>query len=378
MAISETVREAFARQARYCDEHGSPLTARLLRGLTRAMLQAEPVLHAVAAWRGDPVADVLPLRVAGALHALVLQGAAPALARHYPGGDAAEDEDELRQAAILALQAHPAVLAQYLASPPQTNEVGRSAVLVGGFTSIAACTGLPVRLFELGASAGLNLAWDRYRYRLGGLQLGDAASPLELAPVWHGEPPPPTPVDVVARAACDLAPIDLSDAAQRERLRAYVWADQSERLRQLDIAMSLAAQHPYQVARADAVAWLERMLAAAWPQGVATVIYHTIFWTYLAPAAQRRLRTLIQEAGRRASAAAPLAWLRLEIDDFKRHPRLLLSLWPGPQDLHLADAQAHGREIFWHAGAAALRSLTAPRHGELPASLTINRFGVPR
>ncbi|GLQ87620.1 DUF2332 domain-containing protein [Dyella flagellata] len=378
MATFETVCEAFARQAHYCDEHGSPLTARVLRGVGHAMREVEPALHSVASWQGDPVADALPLRVAGALHALVLNGAAPELARYYPGGDGEHSDDALRQAAVAALRAYPRTLADYLASPPQTNEVGRSAVLCGGFTSIAAHTGLSLRLFELGASAGLNAHWDRYRYRLGGQWLGDAASPLELAPVWHGATPPLATVEVVERMACDQAPVDLADPDQRQRLRAYVWADQVARLRQLELAMEVAARDPLQVEQADAVAWLERMLATPLPVGAATVIYHTIFWTYLAPAAQRRVESLLQAAGETATAAAPLAWLRLEIDDFQRHPRLLLSLWPGPQNLNLADAQAHGSEIFWHASAQEMLSLTAPRHGRLPTSLTINRFGEPR
>jgi hypothetical protein len=378
MATFETVCDAFARQARYCDEHGSPFTARLLRGLIQAMREGEPALHAVATWQGDPMNDALPLRVAGALHALVLDGSAPELARHYPGGADAADELALQHAAVGALASHAPVLAHYLASPPQTNEVGRSAVLLGGFMAIAAHTGLPLRLFELGASAGLNANWDHYRYQLGGRLLGDASSPLELAPVWHGEPPPEASLHVVARAACDRAPIDISDEAQRRRLRAYVWADQSSRLRQLNAAMDVATRYPVHVEQADAASWIERMLAKPLTAGVATVIYHTIFWTYLPPDVQGRIESAIRTVGRAATTAAPLAWLRFEMQDFRRHPRLLLSLWPGPQDLHLADAQAHGNEIFWHAAAADELLRTAPRHGQTATSLTIHRFGEPR
>jgi len=377
MATFQTVCDAFARQASYCGEHGSPFTARLLRGLIVTMTKGAPVLQAVAAWPGEPTADALPLRVAGALHALVLDGREPELARHYPGGDGAVSEAALQQAAVAALQSHPAVLADYLASPPQTNEVGRSAVLLGGFMTIAAHTGLPLRLFELGASAGLNMNWDRYRYRLGDCVIGDASGPLELAPVWHGELPPAASIDVVARAACDRSPVDVAEATQRQRLRSYTWADQSSRLRQLDAALDVAAGYPVQVEPVDAGAWIERVLATPLPDVVATVIYHTIFWTYLPPGAQARIEATIRTAGRTATAESPLAWLRFEIGDFSRHPRLLLSLWPGPQDLHLADAQAHGNEIFWHAAALEDLARTAPRHRIPGTSLTIRHFGEP-
>ncbi|GGA05440.1 hypothetical protein GCM10011408_27990 [Dyella caseinilytica] len=342
------------------------------------MREGDPSLQAVATWQGDPMNDALPLRVAGALHALVLDGSAPELARHYPGGNGEATELALQRAVVEALRLHAPVLTQYLASPPQTNEVGRSAVLLGGFMTIAAHTGLPLRLFELGASAGLNTNWDRYHYRLGDSLVGDASSTLVLAPVWHGELPPATSLNVAARDACDRSPIDISDEAQRQRLRAYVWADQSSRLKQLDAAIGVAAQHAVRVEQADASAWIEHVLAAPWPVGVATVIYHTIFWTYLPPDVQARIESAIRMAGQAATAVTPLAWLRFEMADFRSHPRLLLSLWPGPQDLHLADAQAHGAEIFWHAAAADELLRTAPRHGQAATSLTIRRFGDPR
>ncbi|GLQ96316.1 DUF2332 domain-containing protein [Dyella mobilis] len=375
MATFEAVCDAFARQARYCDEHGSPFTARLLRGLTQVMREGEPALQAVASWHGEPMLDALPLRVAGALHALVLEGCAPELTRHYPGGGEGLDETALSRVAVAALKAYPQVLADYLASPPQTNEVGRAAVLVGGFMTIAAHTQLPLRTLELGASAGLNLRWNGYRYRFGDSVIGEVSSPLELTPAWHGDLPPPAWPVVATSAACDQFPVDISDAAQRQRLRSYVWADQSLRLQQLDAALSAACRQPPLVEQVDAAAWIERQLHESLPEGVATVVYHTIFWTYLNADAQERIARAICTAGRVATAAAPLAWLRFEIGDFRNHPRLLLSVWPGPQDIHLADAQAHGNEIFWHGAAVDELLRTAPRHGAPATSLTIDHFG---
>jgi hypothetical protein len=36
--------------------------------------------------------------------------------------------------------------------------------LIGGFLRVAAMTRRPLRLLEVGSSAGLNLRWDHYRY----------------------------------------------------------------------------------------------------------------------------------------------------------------------------------------------------------------------
>jgi len=370
MSIIEQVVDAFERQATYCAAHGSPFTARLLRSALQALQRGEPVLQPLALWSGDPVADALPLRLAGALHALVLSSRADALANHYPEGDGAADDAALWHAAVDALRAHPGVLSDYLALPPQTNEVGRSAVLFGGFTTIAARTGLPLRLLELGASAGLNLNWDRYRYRLGDTHAGEPGSPLLLEPSWHGAPPPVVDVRVASRMGCDLAPVDISAASQRLRLRSYVWADQRARLARLDAALAVAGRQRPEVVRAGADDWLERQLAQP-ADGMTTVVYHSIFWSYLTAAAKARIVAAIERAARRADKAAPLAWLRFEFDDPSQLPSLRLSLWPGPFERHLADAQAHGQEVFWRAADPARAAVRAPRHGDIGASPTL-------
>src|SRR5258708_21777209 len=102
---------------------------------------------------------------------------------------------------------------------PQTNEVRRSLCLVGGFLEIGKATGLPMRCFEIAASAGLNLSWDRYRYRMGEAEWGDAAAAVAMDTDWTGPAPP---VDAagqgIARAACDRRPTDPADPDQRRRL----------------------------------------------------------------------------------------------------------------------------------------------------------------
>lgn len=354
MVDPQAVIRAFAAQAMYCDAHGSPFTARLMRGVGEGLAQDDPWLQPLRDWPGDPRADVLPLRVAGALHALVLAGRAPALAAVYPGGAEAGDEAALWPRARAAWASHPEWFAAFLARPPQTNETGRAAALLGGFLTAASWLPepRPLRLLELGASAGLNLHWDRFRYAFEpGWHWPDAwtettAAP-RLAPQWEGVFPPRLPLQVISRAGCDREPIDIRDPDERLRLRAYVWADQSERLQRLDTALAVAAAFPVYVERADADEWIERQLAEP-ASGTLTVVYHSIFWNYLDAAAQRRIADAIRAAGARATDEAPLAWLRFELDDTQAQAHLVWSQWPGPQDELLAEADAHARRIRWH------------------------------
>jgi hypothetical protein len=235
-----------------------------------------------------------------------------------------------------------------MAHEPQTNEVRRSACLLPGFLSIAAETGLPLACLELGASAGLNQLWDRYRYDYGAAGAwGDPASSLELGAAWTGPPPPlHAPLRVASRAACDRKPIDLRDPLQRRRLRAYLWPDQTERLERFDAAVAMALAAGVTVEAADAADWARARAAPR--QDVATVVYHSIFWQYLPAQTQADLRAAIAAHGAAATPAAPLAWLRMEPVDGAPVPiELRLTLWPGGQDRRLAIVQAHGATVAW-------------------------------
>jgi hypothetical protein len=343
----QSIAEAFRKQVAWCRALDSPFSARVLASLA-ADIEAEGILPGIIGdWPGDPVADALSLRVLGALHALVLTGAAPALASLYPPHSAASDA-VLWQAVLNTVAMHAPFIRAFLTIPPQTNEVGRSAVLLGGFLEIAKATaGLPLRLLEIGASAGLNLIWDRYRYQLGEGAWGDLASPVRLAPRWTGGLPPlDVPMPIASRAACDLAPVDLGDGAARLRLRAFVWADQTDRLARVDQAIGLAQQAGHPVEQADAGDWVADRLAQA-QVGQVTVLYHSIMWQYMPAATQRAIEATVLAAGGRASANTPVAWLRFEPAALDAAPDLRLTIWPSGEERVLARAHPHGRAVHW-------------------------------
>ncbi|MGZ8352750.1 MAG: DUF2332 domain-containing protein [Allosphingosinicella sp.] len=343
-ATEAAVRAAFARQAEGATKLESPFMEKLCRLLGERLDRSTEVGRRVLDWpgRADVFSDALPLRLAGGLHALVRRGGAPGLADRYPPNPL-PDEDTL-WAALRPVLAEPELL-PWLDGAPQTNEVGRSAVLMSGLLVVADLFPQPVDLLELGASAGLNLVLDRYGYDLGGVRAGDPESPLQLRPEWKGGPPPDAPVEVVRRRGVDLHPLDVrSDGG---RLLAYAWPDQARRLAQLEAALAMAAEDPPIVEAGEAGDWLEARLGEPGEAGVTRVVLHSIAFQYFPPATKARIAAAMEEAGEAATFAAPLAWLRFEYDAQDDRITLRLRTWPSGEDKLLADCHPHGSALRW-------------------------------
>lgn len=340
------IRAAFQAQERASRDLGSPFMARLCGLFAQRMAPGDPVSDRLLAMPADGRAhrQLVPLRLAGGLHALVLQGLSPTLTAAYPPHAVADEA--LWRALQDALRVQADFLLPWLDRAPQTNEVRRSAIVTPGFLSIAERTGLPLMLSEIGSSAGINLHWDRFAYRFGSAAWGNPASPVQLAPDWRGGTPPVVPVTVSGRAGCDLYPIDPGEADVEMRLLPYIWADQPDRISRTRHALRIAAASPERVERADVLEWLPRRLAAQ-PENTVHVIWHTIVWQYFDTTAQARARTLIEQAGARADEGRPLAWLSFEADADPRGAPLKLRLWPGNHTIVLARADFHGRWIEW-------------------------------
>lgn len=335
--------DAFRAQAQACDSLGSPFMARLCTLLAERLAPDSPLTRRLFAWQGDltPRGESVPLRLAGALHALVLQG--DPLAEAYPPHQV--DDATLWAAVTGAMDRRQAFIDRFLDSPPQTNEVRRSAALIATGQWLAARHGLPFTFSELGASAGLNLNWDRFALALGAQRFGPADAPLTLRPDWQGAPPPAARVTVTDRAGVDLNPIDARDPAQRLRLLAYLWADQPERLALTEAALAAGPPLP---AQADAIDWLQTRLATP-RAGQLHLIWSTIAWQYIPEAGQKRGTALIEAAGQQATRNAPLAWFRYENDGQGPGAALTLRLWPGDLTVDLGRADFHGRWIDWRA-----------------------------
>ena len=109
-------------------------------------------------------------------------------------------------------------------------------------------------------------------------------------------------------------------------------------------ALTVAAAHPVTVERSGGGDWLEQMLERPVP-GSATVIYHSIVLQYLSDSDFDRVGSAITLAGKRATAAAPLAWLRMEPGEEQAHVRL--TLWPEGREKLVTTCSYHGASVRW-------------------------------
>ena len=336
-------------QARECEAMGSTLYARVLDGVLDD-LAARGVCAAILGPRaGDSVNTALQLRFLGSVHRQVLEGRAPALAAHYPSVGGTPGPSLVPDFLATVAELRPEI-EDRIEHGVQTNEVGRAAVLVGGYAEVARRSGLPLRVLEVGASAGLNLRWDRFWYDTGVTTFGDPDSGVRFAGWWEGDPADrpdlATGAEVAVREGCDRNPLDPTTEDGRTTLRSYLWPDQTERFERLDAALAIAARLPAPVVAADLGEWLEDRLTEPAP-GVATVVVHSIVWQYVSKETRDRMRAALRRAGARATAAAPVAWLRMEpagpLADLR------LTWWPGDGEEVLGHGGYHGRPVRWGA-----------------------------
>ena len=349
MTETSALVEALRWQANACRALGSPFTGGLLDLVADGALG--PLDDLFAEWRDGDLAihirDATQLRLTGALHHLARTGAAPALAAQYPEARPDTDWPALTDAARAALESHRTAVIAFMASPPQTNEVGRSFCLAPGFMQVARQFGLPLRIFEIGGSAGLNLRWDHYGYDFAGQSWGDPTSLVMLDNDWRGAAPDQHPVSVVERSGCDQSPVDVSDDETSLRLQAYVWPDQRVRLARLRGAIAVARAVPAPLDKADAAAWVAERFAPR--AGTASVLFHSVMWQYMPDTTQAAVRAAIEDAGAVASPDSPVAWLRMEPSpDSAGHPmELRLTTWPGGEERLLATTHPHGAWVNW-------------------------------
>ncbi|WP_370618244.1 DUF2332 domain-containing protein [Mumia sp. Pv 4-285] len=346
--VVQQAAEALEWQARQCGSLGSPMYAGLLAALAGDVNAGGPtraVFDEVVADDAAPPA-ALGLRLVGGLHRLVLDGEAPSLEEHYPSVGGRWDLAAALPAVLAVVDQHRDALRQALDRVPQTNEVGRSAALVGGLLRVADRFALPVRLIEIGASGGLNLRADHFRFSSPRGWWGPVDSPVVMDGAWAGlTPAVDAPLEVVERRGFDLAPLDPTRIDDRRTLEAYTWPDMTERLARLRAACEVAAEVPAVLERCSAADGLD---GVELEQGTATVLWHSVTWMYVADDERERIDARVAELAQDAGPDRVLARVTLEPDGRADGPYpVLLTTWPFGEATVIGHAPAHGLPTTW-------------------------------
>ncbi len=337
-------------QADACGQLGSPLYLHLLHRVADDVLAGGPAAAVLAGHEDDSVASALSLRLMAGVHRLALEGGVPDLAACFPSTGGSYDPERTWPVVRQVLDEYADELRARLGQAPQTNEVGRAAALIGGLLHVLAWRPGPLRLFEIGASAGLNLHADAYRLQIqDGGGVGPLGSPVVLADPWWGTPPPTgPPLEIVERAGCDTEPLDPGTEEGRLRLTSYVWPDQIARIERLRGAIDVAARSPARVERSRAHDFVERLTLVP---GTTTVVWHSVMWQYLDGAEQAAVLERLYELGATADSDAALARLLLEPRPRApgRNDEFLVELrtWPGGAHRVLGAAHPHGVPVTW-------------------------------
>ncbi len=330
-------------QSGACGRRGSRLYEHLLLCAAEDLEAGGPTWTVLRGHEDDPGTSALALRFMGVVNRLALDGREPQLAACYR--DAGRDPTEVWREFRATLERNADALRQLVDRPVQTNEVGRSAALLAGFLTVAVEADLPLRLLEVGASAGLNLRWDRYRYLAEDFSWGPAESPLAIEFELRGEGrlPGAATVKVTERRGCDAAPLDASTAEGHLTLLSYIWPDQATRIERMRAALAVAEEEPVTIERESAAPWIARRLADPTP-GVASVVFHSFVAQYMGEEEHAAFLSHLREAGERASTDAPLAWLRMELAGDLADVNL--TVWPGGEERRVARADVHGSPVY--------------------------------
>lgn len=338
------LHDAMLVQAVASADLGSQINVTILEGLAKNLATGGIVHELTKDLTLRPARDAVSLRLLGAAHREVLAGRAPQLARHYPSVGGAPGPT-LVEDFLDVLLTNQAAIVDGLGRTVQTNEVGRTTMLVTGLAHFGRTQGVDsFHLREVGSSSGLNILFDRFYFDNTGHSFGDPESRVRFTADTWGTPAVdisgcPT---VASRAGCDIAPLDIRDPERRLTLLSFVWPDQQQRFDRLNAALEIASTSPlYEPpTQADAADWIDKQLDGLADEPV--VVFHSIVWQYFSQDTKDRFRAALRRHGEQRRA--PLAWLRME--PAGTAPDLKITVWRDgniiEDDHALATSSYHG------------------------------------
>ena len=340
----------------YCD---------LYAHLARSIASDPEMLAQIAAMA--PAAKIIPILLFAAIHDHLLAHPQEPLAAIYRG-DPGDGWPPFR---AFLLDHFDELRAVVHARTIQTNEVGRSAVLLPTLTAIHRVYRRPLAMIELGPSAGLNLYLDRFSYDYTSQDppyasertAGDLTSSVRLSCQRRGPLHPPLDADpppIASRMGIDINPIDVTDEDASRWLEACLWPLVPDRAERLRAALHLARSDPPDLRNGTIMDHLPAMIDAV-PADVVPVIISTWVLAYFSKDGRLEVSELLHRLGERRELACVTAEYPSVVPWISRPTReahdnsgqaatvVGLAMWQAgvPAARPIAWTHAHGRWIDW-------------------------------
>ena len=220
----------------------------------------------------------------------------------------------------------------------QTNECRRCVALL---PAVMASPFEQFHLIDLGTSAGLNLAMDRYHYDFDGIDWGLPSS-VDLDCEVRGDSPRLRDIRILSRVGIDLNVVDASDLDQRMWLDALIWPEHAERRARLRYAISVAASVDIDLIQGDVLEVLGGILDDL-PAGDPVVIVNSFVLNQFSPEQRGHLVDVI-DAARASRRVFRVSMESIRIEDPLPH----LEIGEGRDLIELGTAHHHGDWIDLH------------------------------
>jgi hypothetical protein len=311
-------REIAALAEHFADAPADFTTSALYRSLCPVVADDRPTLELLTRRRTGQQASFLFF---GVVHELLLRGAPHPLRAYYPSVVGAATRDPAGAGPLLIdfCRRYRAELVALIETRlVQTNVVRRVVALRFALWAIGRSCRQPVHLIEVGASAGILLLVDRYRYLIGDREFGDPDAVVAVDSQWRGRQPPPDLDDVrpiASRIGIDLNPVDVTDADDRRWLRALVWPEDLAEAALLDATLDEVAKDPPTIITGDAID-ICPALGRDLPPGEPRVVFHSA--TRMHVPVERRIE--FDRAIDSIGADGPLYHVWLEPPSAPHHP----------------------------------------------------------
>lgn len=202
-----------------------------------------------------------------------------------------------------------------------------------------------LQVLEIGASGGLALIADQYRYRYDDKIFGNSTSHTLVEDDWgdpgdrrkeiHAFLAQQLP-EKITRKGCDLAPINVTNGRDHKLALAQIaWATGQKNWAEIQAAIKDANSQAdlLSIVQCDAEEWLTDQLLAADISDRTTIVFSSITERYYSEEKRRNIRDIIGEAGANATTANRLYYVRFDCPDVAdpNTQELAVESYPGPR-----------------------------------------------